>query len=611
MIDKKEENISYPAVIHRFCAFASPADGWCCTEPVWSGSKHGYCIGHAQEPHKPATVLLNLVQKKIKATDFTFDGFIFPYRLRIKNLKMNATVSFMGCTFHKGFSLENIQFNASITTFAHSTFLDSHLYFNHCHFKGKNFSFHNSLFHGDVIAFNACSFKSDITDFSNSQWQADKAIAFLRCSFAGNNISFDSAELDAPIISFKGGGLHASHIHFKNARIQSKTCAFQNLQQTKGALLFDGTKFTTDHLKFTANQWNGNKIHFYKTLWNGGTFQLGTDNEIKENLLFDHCRLNGQHIDLSKLTNHGNLAITNSVFEAKGDIDLTSMTTHRTALFHNSTFTSHRLLLDKIESNGDTFAFQNNRVDTDLFSCVNAHFKSKRVSFNRTQIHAQKTDFSRSVFENMQTSFKAMKVEGESAEYKDVHFQSRHVSFNLSSYLCGALLFDNANFHSAVVSFWKTDFGPAHVSLLNTVDNRAVLHFSCNLSNLHLFGANLRNCDFGASTWATTGLVKRPIVADEPLLLQTCRFSELQELYQWIALQYHHCGNKKKQKDFLYALHEIQKLERKYQGRWSEFLKLELSKWITGYGLGVSRVGLIKGTTALCAATFPLFTKLR
>ena len=602
---------SFSAGKRPVCSYVSPADGWRCNEPVWVHSQHRYCIGHAQETEKSPLDFLDLIKKKVYFDDLVFDGFIFPFRIQIKNTAFKNPLSFYGCTFLDGLKFENVRFHGAFTVFDNCMFFGSSVYFNRSLFAGKKVSFANSFFEGEIFAFSDCYFASEITDFSSLHWTGVKAIAFLRSSFQGNEVFFTSAELNAPIIAFKGISVSAQKMEFDKTCFHAKEQFFKGIIQTHGDMLFHAVHFNCKHLKFTGNQWNGTSHSFKKTVWKGKEFVFGSNTVIKGTVIFDRCQLDGETIDYSGLEVKNSFVLSDSEFKAQNRIDFSKMRSTNKVVVQNNSFSTPHLIMDSISAGGKDFVFQRNHVDGASFRCVSSTFHTDRVSFNSSVFRNHTFDFGNTLFENKQTSFNDLHITGKTVSYRNTRFCSKRVSFNLTRFTSEKIYLDNAFFGAGFVSFWKTDFGKAEVSFRNAMDDGAILRFSTGLSNTRFLGNKLHNCDFEDSVWNSTGFIKRPCTAEEEDLIANGCFEEVQKLYLWIAKQYEESGQKQKQRDFLYSLREIQRLERKFHGSWGEFLHLEFSKWLFGYGLGLKHVGLLQSAASQCAAIITLLHKLR
>ncbi len=601
----------YPLIqVREKCAYSSPADGWNCSEQVWLGSRSGFCIGHSPEPNKPKEVFLELIQNKLRSQDYSFDGFVFPSSLTIRNITTSKIVSFRGCKFLQGVRFENIHVDGPVLSFEDCIFGGSILYFHRCGFNASNVSFANSAFDGDLLAFHRCQFEGEQIDFSNVKWRAKKRITYVFCSFKSSITTYNSAQLKAPSIIYRGGSIGSNDFTFRSANISSDCLSFQDVKQTKGRLSFESSLLDCKTAEFTQGEWDG-EVLFRKNRWNGDKFFFGSGNVINGDLSIEHCRFNGSRVDLSGLECYGgDLLLKKNHFQADEIVDLSGILSNHLLSINDCDFKSDKVLLERSKLNGDGFLFLNNNVEAQLFSCRDSEFRSKRVSLNRSEFKTDSFNFFNCLFENIQTSFQGMKVKGREAAFQNTKFLSGRVSFQLSDFDVDVLNMESVNFGSGKVSFWNTNFGESF-NLKRTHDEGARIRFVCDLGNAIFDGAQLTNCNFNNAVWKYSGWLKRPSVANEAQLIKLSRYSELREQYQWISGQYDKSGNRKKRDDFMYACREIERLERFHNGAMSDFIHSEFSRWITGYGLGFTRCAFMKGFSSLFTFILIMYAKSR
>jgi hypothetical protein len=601
----------YPLIqVQENCAYSSPADGWNCSEPVWLGSRSGFCIGHSPEPNKPKDAFITLIQNKLRSQDYSFDGFVFPSSLTIRNISTSKIVSFRGCKFLQGVRFENVQVDGSVLSFEDCIFGGSILYFHRCGFNASNVTFAQSAFDGDLLAFHRCQFEGEHLDFSNIKWRASKRITYVFCSFKNGISSYNSAQLKAPSIIYRGGSIGSNDFAFRKSNINSDCFSFQDVKQTKGRIAFENSILDCKTTEFSQSEWDG-QILFKKNRWNGDKFSFGSGNVLNGDLLIEHCRFNGSRVDLSGLECYGgDLTLSKNHFLADEIVDFSGVLSNQTFSVSDCEFKSDKVLFERLKTNGDSFLFLNNIVRTQLFSCRDSEFNSKRVSFNRSEFEAASFNFCNCLFKNIQTSFQGMKVKGRESSFQNTKFLSGRVSFQLSDFDVDLLNMESVDFGTGKVSFWNTSLGKSF-NLKRAHDEGARLRFVCGMDNVIFDGVQLTNCNFNEAVWKYTGWLKRPSVSNESQLIKLSRYSELRELYQWISGQYDKSGNYKKRDDFMYACREIERLERFHNGAVYDFIQSEFSRWITGYGLGFSRCAFLKGFSSLFTLMLLMYAKTR
>ncbi|MBZ0258570.1 hypothetical protein K8I31_21060, partial [bacterium] len=99
--------------------------------------------------------------------------------------------------------------------------------------------------------------------------------------------------------------------------------------------------------------------------------------------------------------------------------------------------------------------------------------------------------------------------------------------------------------------------------------------------------------------------------ADEFSLLKRGNYRQLVNIYNWISKQYSDSSQDSVRRDFLYAAREIERWHLIHQRSLTPLIRMEFLRWMTGYGLGISRVGIVRGLGFLTASLIPLIVKIR
>lgn len=594
------------------CRYVSRLDGCKCQLPVWEGSGHGLCLGHAKELDKPKSAFLQLIRYKLRRKDYSFDGFVFPTHLHLKNFTFNEPVSFYDCTFHRGILFESIRFKSGLISFENSSFLGKTALFQKCDFEAEKNLFTGSRSDVNCMVFNHCRFAGDLTDFTKIRWQGRRALAFLKCFFDSRETSFVSAGLNAPVISFGQTFFGSDRFQIGKSVFRAGLCTFRRLRQTRGALNFEETFFDCKQLDLSDANWSGDTFTIRKCIWKGDVLSFVRGRANTDSWDFHNSLFEGKAIDLTDFESTDSpLSFTKIRFHALESI-FTNLKAGRDLSFNQCNFKGNLVLMNGWVTEGSLLKFHNNRVEAERFSMRDSILKTKRVSFCRSRFHVKHCDFSHCDFSNTHTSFKAIDVQGETASFNQSRMISKQTSFNLSRFGVDRLLFDGVDFGDGRVSFWKTDFTTADVSFRKAFNGNGEIKFDTDVSNIRFEGALLMtDCDFNGARWSKTGLLKRFCTADERNLLSKYRYEQLHQIYQWIAEQYSRKGNKVMEANFLYSCREVERLKFYYSGLPVDKLKMELRRWITGYELGFSLLGPIKGLASLLIACSLYMARLK
>ncbi len=559
------------------CSYVSPADGWQCREARWPGSRNGFCLGHDRDPGKPAKGFLQTIQKKFRARDYNFDGFVFPYCLTIKNISTSETVSFLNCYFPLGIRFEHCRFEGPLTTFEHCAFGGSLVYFRECQFVSARNTFAQSTLQGGMLAFHRCRFEGEETDFDGVKWQADRRITFVHCTFNSTTTSFHSSHLRAPLIAFRGGALGSESVLFRNANFFADTLEWSDIYQTRGVLSHIRSLLQCNQVEFGPGNWMGQGVHFRNSRWQGERFGFGEGNQVA-GLEIDRCHFEGKEIDFSDLLCRGSLRIEQTRFLAADAIDFSRSQWNPQAVVQNCCFQSKRLLCQNLCAEGDEWLFQRNRIDSEQIRFEGSRFQVKRASWSRSIFRAETVDFSGCLFQNLQTSFQATEWQGQTGTFLRSQFDSNRVSFQRAGFDLNQLVMDSVNWGSGLVSFWRCILNRTRLTFHDAEDRGATIRFGCDLSNALLDGARFSEGILTGVTWDWTGWHKRPRLANESALLAAGHYAELQRLYRWIADQYEKTKDYRMQHVFLQAEREIEDLERIQHGKLDPRLRWEFSR---------------------------------
>ncbi len=585
------------------CRYVSRLDGCKCQLPVWKGSKHGFCLGHAKELDKPKSTFLQLLRYKLRNKDYSFDGFVFPIHLRLRNFTFNGPVSFYDCTFHHGILFDRIRFKGGLLSFENSAFLGKSALFQKCDFEAQKNSFAGSRSDVDCMAFNHCRFAGTLSDFSKIRWQGKRALAFYHCLFDSREVSFLSAGLISPLISFFQTFFGSDRFLIKKSIFRADRCSFRRLRQTQGALNFEETFFDCKELDLSDANWAGDTFTIRKCIWKGETSSFIQGRVNTQSWDFHNSLFEGKTIDFTGFESHETPLTFNKIRFHTQESIFSNLKAGRDLTFNQCHFKGKRVLMNEWETEGSLLAFQNNRIEAERFSMRDSILKTKRASFCRSRFHVKHCDFSRCSFTNNHTSFKAIEIQGGTASFHQSRILSKQTSFNLSRFQVDRLIFDEANFGDGKVSFWKANFADADVSFRKAFNGNGKVQFDTDASNIRFESALLMNhCDFNGTRWENTGILKRFCTADEKVLLSKHRYEQIQRIYQWIAEQYARSGNMAMETNFLYSSREIERLKIHHSGLPMDKLRIEFRRWITGYELGFSLLGPVKGFASLLLA---------
>lgn len=596
----------------KCCSYLNPHDQNRCGLPTWKQSPQGYCIGHARELEKPKALLAKIIQTKIKKNDYRFDGFLFPFRLTLKNAVIDAEVSFSDCTFLKGLHFRNISFQGPIHSFARTFFWGGSFVFEQCRFQGQETLFSSSLFEGNLVLFQDCAFESESTRFDELQWNAENMIAFHNCRYSGKQVSLFGSNLRAAKIVWLQNDIAPDEFRVNHTEWNSTLLAFRKNKFGGGPCVFQEARLNASDTLFTENHWSSRSTLFSKCVWKGARFEFGAGSHIKTPFQFERCQWEGGQISFHDLYSHADsLIFKENRFNAKNKIDFSLLHSTQKIQWIENSFQAHEFLGKNIQVEGEAFLFQKNKIHARQIDFSESSFETKQVSFNRSSFQANKVDFSQCRFQNAHTSFQAIKAKGGTFTIADSRFLSRRVSFNLSSLEMNDVLFDRIYLGFASLSFWKTRFGSSNVYLRGITDSDAKIYLPDEAANLFFRDSNISECIIDRTHWPRTGLFQRRSIADEEALLESHNYEELKRLYGWLAVQYARGGNKKMHTDFLFSIREVERIERLHNKQYGQALLMECSRWTAGYGLGFSKIGLIKGSLSLLTSLFLILDRFR
>ncbi len=595
----------------KTCGYVSPFDGYQCDEPVWAHSDDGTCLGHSSNFGKPKKEFLHLIISRLKSENFNFDGFVFPSRLVIKNMKLTGVISFIGSTLQKGLLFENCKIIADQIRFDQCWFEDGDLTFNKCILKANKISFADSALTGNSLEFRACKFISPLLEFDRAQWRASKHIAFICCDFHSPHIQFKKVRLKAPVISFFGSSFRCKTLDFDRAEFYSKRLTMKKSKLLSGESRFSHSKLDCNHLDFTHSIWLDKGLTFSKADWQGRTIDFSRAKAAGRGITFSRSRLIGKSV----LFNHINIEdqgfeCQDTKIELTDTLDFSSAKVSGSFRINRCKLSAQTIKLNDVKSKGKEFSVQQNTINSPHFSVAGSLVDASRISFTRSTINSQLIDFKNSQFKGLQLSFQSLQANADQIQFDYSLFDSRRTAFNKTQFNARSLTFKRTNFGSGTVTFWKTAFN-ANVDFSDSRDRGAAIHFNADMASVRFSGNELDRCYFHESTWPEQGWMRRKSTADEKQLILRDDYESLQELYKWIAERYSHAGQNSKRNDFLYSSKEIERWDYINKRFVPSIIRMEILRWTTGYGLGLARVGVIRGAVMGAATILPVFIKMR
>ena len=603
---------SYSIVSCATCSHIGSKTNKLCTEPVWIGSRHGFCIGHALEPTKSVDLFRAMLSIKLHEEECVFENFIFPYSFTLRKNIFTQPVRFINCTFLGNVRFEKVQFRGTECRFEDCTFLGSTFAAVKCRFLGHAFHWSGNVVSGTQLIFQHCFFQSNRTAFIDSQFDLEKSIAFQGCMFSSLESNFESLQLHSAMIVFQKNASSGDAFRFKHTSMKSDLCVFHQHKLKQGILSFEESDLQCQQMVFSLGNWRGSALRFYKTKWSGDDFKIGRGNRFQGDLQICQSRFVGKDISFAGFeTSSGRFDIQQSHFIAEKQLTFNDVFVNSGFTLNESSVKCPNFAFEHADVSGEEFQIQNSLVQTDRTSFFGSRFNTNRVSFTRSTFNAAQTSFSHCLFKNRQASWQAAHFIGQTVDFCKARFDARRVSFQRAEFQLHRLSFNDTNFCGSNASFWQTDFGRSHVTFENSVDANGQIYFMTDLSRVHLKGAKWSNCRFDNIDWPQKGVLKRYSSADESPGLKRNEHAQLRELYQWIAKQYRINGDLKMEANFLFASHEMGRLSRlNHQSRMPN-VRLELERWVTGYGLGFMQAGIVRGGLALCAFVLPVIAKMR
>ncbi|MDP8244485.1 MAG: hypothetical protein P9L94_10430 [Candidatus Hinthialibacter antarcticus] len=595
----------------KLCGYVSPFDGYKCDTPAYQGSEDGLCIGHTFEIKKSKKAFQSLIIQKFKDNDFNFDGFVFPAKFFIKNIRFEGTVSFIGCTFQKGLHFEKVKFLSDQVRFDQCWFEKKDVFFDRCIFNSPRIVFNDSALTSDTIEFRNCGFFGEKLEFDRVQWKADKHIAFLACQFRSQSSMFDKAILKAPVISFFGSSFHGDQFDFYRTSFETNKLTFKRIKSIKGKINFNETRVRSNVFDLSESMWHDKGMRWQKVNWSGDRLLFNDLKSVGAKISMQRCNLVGNQINWKSMNfDKSTFECLDSKIHGKKSVSFDNSFVEGRFRFNKTKVNSPAFSMVGCHMKGEDFSLQQSTFKGNLFALTKSVFETQRASLTRTHIDAEDVRFDYTRFENLQTSFQSLRADAERILFTSSLFASNRVAFNRTVFNARRTYFDNTNFGSGIVTFWRTDFGGG-AEFNGAKDRGAIIHFNSDLSNVRWEGALMNRCRFHDSKWPTTGWMGRFCSSDEFPLIKRNNFSQLVEIYSWIASQYSDSNQDGLKRDFLFSAKEIDRRRLIQQKLMTPLIKMELRRWMTGYGLGLSHVGLIRGAAVFFTSLAPLFVKIR
>lgn len=553
--------IMKPALVTHTCSYTGIDSGMPCTLPASPLSPEGYCIGHAKEQQKPGAQLHQAVMAKIQSNDCVFEEFYFPYRMTWNEISLQVPIQFTRCVFQGGIRLLKSVFLGQRVHFDRCIFMGGSVLMHDCIFDTEEVSFAGCAITGDVVSFSRCSFHGDELDFRDTRWDVSSAILFHQCHFRSRLIGFSGTQWKAPTIAFNEPVASDSPLFFQNGTWEADRLVFKRFHHVNNQVSLRNMSLNCKHVDWQLGRWQGERFSLSQSTWNGSSFTLGGGNTLKGDVVLSDNRFLGDRVSMNSLrSTRGTVQLDGNRFELNEEFDASNMNLGGDWMMDDCSISSPSVRMNRIRTYSPVFRVQNTRFTGKRFRMAQSRFDNQTFAFARNHVDTSTIDFRVSRFDNYQTSFQGSRLKGKTISFQDSRFESPRVSFQRTRFEADRLSFERCVFSQSRVSFWKSRFHGTRVSWKNAVSDNAELVFMTSLENHHFRDHRLDRCDFRGSQWGeTSGMLRRPLLADEKPMQRTGRLSELMDLYQWIARQYAEVGEFSRSETFLLACRLVER----------------------------------------------------